>query len=378
MTRTEIARRRLANERLIGRPFASAVEAVRWLGAVQAQDYAGAKWAIGQRVRGCTDADLDAAFDRGDILRTHVLRPTWHAVLPADIRWLLGLTAARVKARMTPYDRHLDLDERTYGRANVAIARALAGGRHLTRGELGDALAGAGIAARGQRLGHVMLRAELEAVVCSGPLRGKQFTYALLDERAPASAPRPRDEALAELARRYFTSHGPAQLVDFAWWSGLTVADGKAAVGMLASELIHADAGGKRYWLAPSRKPAAVRGPTLHLLPNYDEFLIAYRDHAASVDPALVRGLGPRDMVFANHIVVIDGVVVGGWRRTQAKAGIAIAPTLLRKLTRAETTALAAARDRYGRFLALPVTLAPARRAGAGARSTGRARVAAR
>ena len=255
MTRAEIARRRLRNERLVGAPFASAVEVVRWLGAVQAQDYAGAKWAVGQRVRGGTDADVEAACDRGDILRTHVMRPTWHFVVPADIRWMLALTAPQVKARMAYYDRQLALDGPTYARTNAVIARALEGGRHLTREELGKVLAAAGVAASGQRLGHVMFRAELDAVVCSGPRRGKQFTYALLDERVPPVAALAREEALAALVRRYFTSHGPAQLNDFAWWSGLTVADAKAGVQMLAGDLVHADVDGKRYWLAPSKTP---------------------------------------------------------------------------------------------------------------------------
>ncbi len=384
MTRDDIARRRLRNERLVGAPFASAVEAVRWLGAVQAQDYAGAKWALGQRVRRCTDADVDAAYDRGDILRTHVMRPTWHFVVPEDIRWMLALTAPQVKAKMAYYDRQLALDAPTYARTNAAIARALEGGRHLTREELGKALAAAGVTATGQRLGHIVFRAELDALVCSGPRRGKQFTYALLDERVPPAPPLARDEALAALARRYFTSHGPAQLVDFAWWSGLTVADAKAAVAMLADDLVHADVDGKRYWLAPAKMPPKLASPVVHLLPNYDELLIAYKDHGPSVDPALTRGVGPRDAVFANHLVVIDGMVVGGWRRVPGKRDMGVVPTLLRALSAGEKAALARACEAYGRFLALPITMTPPRRAGAKARSapdvpsTGRARARAR
>ena len=381
MTRDDIARRRLRNQRLTGAPFASAVEAVRWLGAVQAQDYAGAKWAVGQRLRGGTDADVEAACDRGDILRTHVMRPTWHFVVPADIRWMLALTAPQVKAKMAPYDRQLALDGPTYARTNAVLARALEGGQQLTRDELGKTLARAGIACSGQRLGHVMMRAELDAIICSGARRGKQFTYALLDERARPAAPLTRDEALAALVRRYFASHGPAQLADFAWWSGLTVTAAKAGVAMLAGDLVHADVDGKRYWLAPSRTPPKVAGPVVHLLPNYDELLVAYKDHGVSVDPALTRGLGPRDIVFANHLVVIDGVVVGGWRRVAGTRAMGVAPTFLRALSPAEKAALARACEAYGRYLALPVTMAAPRRAVAQARrvpSTGRARARAR
>jgi hypothetical protein len=326
---------------------------------------------------------VDAACDRGDILRTHVMRPTWHFVVPEDIRWMLALTAPAVKARMAYYDRQLGLDGPTYARTNAVLARALEGGHHLTRDELGKALAGAGIACSGQRLGHVMMRAELDAVVCSGARRGKQFTYALLDERARPVAPLARDEALAALVRRYFISHGPAQLNDFAWWSGLTVADAKAGVAMLADDLVHADVDGKRYWLAPSKAPPKLASPVVHLLPNYDELLIAYKDHGPSVDPVLTRGVGPRDAVFANHLVVIDGVVVGGWRRVPGKRGMAVVPTLLRALSAPEKAALARACEAYGRFLALPVTMTPPRRAGAKARSalapsTGRASARAR
>jgi hypothetical protein len=352
----------MRNQRLIGPPFASAVEAVAALGAVQAQDYAGAKWGIGQRVRAVMDGDVEAVFDRGELLRTHVMRPTWHAVSPADIRWLQALTAPRVKAAMAYYDRRLALDARTLARAHDAMARALEGGRYRTRDELGQALARAGVAAAGQRLGHIMMHAELEALVCSGPRRGKQFTYALLDERAPAARKPARDEALAELVRRYFTSHGPAQLVDFAWWSGLTVADAKAGIAGVSPALKEVEVEGKRYWYAPGKAPSKPDAPVLHLLPNYDELLVAYKDHGVSVDAELTRGIGPRDIVFANHIIVLDGLVIGGWRRTEktskGKSAITVTFRLLRRLARAEKAALDEALEGYRRFTGAAVTVA--------------------
>lgn len=358
MTRAEVARRRLANEGLGGRPFPSPVEAVRALTAVQAQDYAGARWAIGQRVRGATNASVEAAFDRGDILRTHVLRPTWHAVLPEDIRWMLALTAPRVKAAMAYYDRQLKLDAATFARCNDALADALAGGRHQTREELAAPLARAGVVASHQRLGHIVMGAELDAVICSGPRRGKQFTYALLDERATAARrPLRRDEAVAELARRYFTSHGPAQLADFTWWSGLTLADAKAGVAAASPALAQAIVDGRPHWYANAKPPPRATKPALHLLPNYDEYFIAYKDRRATMDPAVVRQVGPRDTVFANHIVVLNGQVVGGWRRIPEKVGVTVALTLLKKLAREQEAALALAVERYRRFLGAPVTL---------------------
>lgn len=236
---TDIATRRLHTQRLAGEPFASAVDAVAWLGAVQSQDYAGAKWALGQRTRGVTDADLDRLCDEGAILRTHVMRPTWHFVLPCDIRWLLGLTAPRVKARLAPYDRRLEIDAPLLKRSHAVIESALEGGSSLTRAELGAALERAGIPAAGQRLGHLVSYAELDAIVVSGPRRGRQVTYALLEERAPSARRLDRDEALAELTRRYFTGHGPAQVQDFAWWSGLTVADVRRGLELAGPVLAH-------------------------------------------------------------------------------------------------------------------------------------------
>ncbi len=209
---SDIAQRRLRAQRLTGEPFASPVEAVRWLGAVQSQDYGGAKWALGQRTRNATEAELDRLFDEGAILRTHVLRPTWHFVTPADIRWLLELTGPRVKTKLAGRLRELEIDDGDVKRATAAFTAALTGGQHLTRPELADVLGKAGIAVGGQRLPHLIMRAELDGLVISGPRRGSQFTYALLEERVPKAPPLERDEALGELARRYFQSHGPAQI----------------------------------------------------------------------------------------------------------------------------------------------------------------------
>src|SRR5258706_554065 len=221
----DVAASRLRNQRLWSAPFAGAQQVVAWLGAVQAQELPVAKWSLAQRARGVTNAALERALASGAILRTHVLRPTWHFVLPADIRWMLELTAPRINARMAYYDRQLKLTDAVYRRCDMLIAKALADGRHRTRQELGAALRAGGVALTPQRLGHIMLRAELDLVVCSGALAGKQQTYALVEQRAPRAESLPRDAALAELARRYFSSPGPATLKDCMWWSSLSSAD---------------------------------------------------------------------------------------------------------------------------------------------------------
>src|SRR5688572_27305208 len=227
----DVVQARLRAQRLSGTGLEKPEDVVRWMGAVQAQEYAETRWALGLRMREATAAMVERAFASGAILRTHVLRPTWHFVTPADIRWMLALTGPRITASMSSYNRRLELDAAAFRKSERAIAGALRGGNLLTRQELKTVLHRAGVRVDGlQRLSHLLIQAEIDAVICSGPRRDKQFTYALLDERVPPVPVLPRDLALAELARRYFTSHGPAQLHDFVWWSGLRVAEARIGI----------------------------------------------------------------------------------------------------------------------------------------------------
>jgi hypothetical protein len=351
VTDLTIADHRLRNQRLIGPPFEKPEEVVRWLTAVQSQDYAGAKWAIAQRVREAADGDIDELFNDGKILRTHVMRPTWHFVMPTDIRWMLKLTAPRVNAASAYYYRKLELDDALFRRSNAAIAKSLRGGKQLTRDELLKVLNRAGIDANRLRLAYLIIRAELDAVICSGALRGKQFTYALLDERFPKCETLERDEALAELTRRYFTSHGPALLRDYAWWSGLTMADAKAGIEMVTPHLDHETVDGKTYWFGNLGTTARTKAPTIHLLPNYDEYLIAYKDRGTSFDPSLQKYLRPNDDVINAHIIVLNGQVIGGWRRTIKKDQLTVNAKLLLNLSKTQKVALSLAAERYGQFL---------------------------
>ncbi|HEX9988908.1 MAG TPA: winged helix DNA-binding domain-containing protein [Chloroflexia bacterium] len=359
MTNPDIAHRRLHNQRIASAVLEEPTDVVEWLGAVQAQDYAGARWAVGQRLRGpkSTDAAIEQTFDGGDILRTHLMRPTWHFVSRADIRWMLALTGPRVNAANAYYYRQLELDDATLGRTNDLLANALQGGNQLTRTELGAVLEQSGIATKGAlRLGYIMMRAELDGIVCSGPRRGKQFTYALLDERAPQARKLERDEALATLVRRYFTSHGPATVQDFVWWSGLTAADARAGLAMLASQITHEVAGGQTYWFAPSAPPAKDISPTVYLLPNFDEYHVGYKDHSPVLDAANEAILNARNNVFS-HMIAIDGLITGTWKRTLKKDAVIIERSTFAPLSEVETHAFAVAAERYGQFVGLPVTI---------------------
>lgn len=351
-----IAWSRLQAQRLTAGRLTRPEEVVAWLGAVQAQEYPLAKWGLALRLRRASDTSLERAFASGAILRTHVLRQTWHFVSPPDLRWMLGLTAPRVRAAVAHYDRRLGIDAAVITRANRAIAKALAGGAQLTRAELKAVLLGAGVAVEGtQRLAHVIMHAELDAVICSGPRRGKQFTYALLDDRVPPGPRLARDDALAALARRYFTGHGPAQLQDFTWWSGLTAGEARAGLELSRQHLAEATVDGKRYWLGPSA--AAVERPprAAYLLPPYDEYLIAYKDRSAALAPGLWDRIARRDPFMAP--VVLDGRVIGGWKRSVARGEVAIRLRLPGRVSPADRRLVDEAAHRHGAFMGLEVVL---------------------
>jgi hypothetical protein len=346
-----IARRRLLNQCITRPRQRRASDVVAWLGAVQAQEYEPAKWALGLRMRdAAVDGEIQRAFDEGRILRTHVLRPTWHFVTPADIRWLLELTAPRIYRAMSPSFRREELDTRALVRGTAAFERTLRDGQHMTRGELAER---ARLAMAGVRLGLLAMYAELEGVICSGPRRGKQMTYALLAERAPGARRLSRDEALAELCRRYFSSHGPATVRDFVWWSGLTGADARRGLEMNRARREEVD--GQVYWTVGSTPASHTRMDRVQLLPIYDEYLIAYRDRqAVPHGPSMLtsRARGP---VTFQHAVVIDGQIAGTWRPSRKSGAVSVEVTALRRLTSAERRALDSAVDRYGRFLGTSV-----------------------
>ncbi|MCL5994463.1 MAG: winged helix DNA-binding domain-containing protein [Chloroflexi bacterium] len=354
-THLDIARRRLHNQGITETTLRKPSDVVAWLVTVQAQDFAGAKWALGLRLQGATDDDIDRAFADGSILRTHLMRPTWHFVTPADIRWMLALTAPRVHAVNAAMYRKLELDGAIFKRSNAALAKALQGGNQLTRDELREVLHTAGIVTAGElRMGYLMMRAELDGIVCSGARRGKQFTYALLDERAPHARTLERDEALAELASRYFMSRGPATVQDLAKWSGLTTADARRGLEAVKAQLRNETVDGQTYWF-PAATPATKEvSPAAYLLSIYDEYMSGYKDRSAIVDTGhavMLSGLGNA----LRFIIVVDGQIVGTWRRTLGKDAVTIETNLFRRLTQAENRAVEVVAQRYGEFLNLPV-----------------------
>ncbi|RJP23033.1 MAG: winged helix DNA-binding domain-containing protein [Deltaproteobacteria bacterium] len=352
---TDILASRLRNTGLTGAPFASASGAVAGLLAVQAQDYAAAKWSLGMRVEGSTDVSIENAFNDGAILRTHVLRPTWHFVTPENIRWMLELTAPHVKARMAPYDLKLELDEALLAKTNDAIENSLKSGSPVTRGEIKTALDRIGVATDVQRLAHIVMRAELNGLICSGPRRGKRFTYAPMDGRASKAKRLSREEALSRLALGYFLGHGPAQLADFAWWSGLPVKAAREGLELARNSLEETVIGEKTYWRSPEEKKAP-KAPAALLLSIYDEYTIAYRDRSGlGGEGGIERMLKMGNALTA--VAVMNGEVSGTWKRTVSKKGIVVEVRPFRAFSPGERKALAAEAARYGRFLGMPAVL---------------------
>lgn len=368
-TPDSVCRQRLAGQRLLEPASGTSLDVVRALGAVQAQDYPGAKWAIAQRVRGLTDHDIERDFAEGRLLRTHVLRPTWHVIAPEDARWMLALTAPRVRALMAYHGRSHEITPALVARSRRVVAKALEGGRALTRAELAAALTRAGITgASGQRLAHIVMELELDALICSGPRRGAQVTYALLDERAPRGRALSRDEALLELARRYWRTRSPASAHDFSWWSGLTVADARRAIGIAGSELRPVTIEGRPCSThVDAAVPARVRR-TAHLLPNYDEYFIGFRDRSA-----IGRRLGSAALVTGGHalignVIVLDGQLAGTWRRVTAAGGRIVELQARTRLTTAERSRVEGEVRRLGTFLGERVAARWSRQGGASPR----------
>ena len=344
-------RRRLCAQRLAAGRLGTPAEAVGWLGAMQAQEFAEAKWSVGERLTDSTDAQIEAAFARGEILRTHVLRPTWHFVAPADIRWLLRLTAPRVHAANRYMYRKLELDGAVLGRSHEVLARTLAADGPRTRAELADALGSAGVLAQRLRLGYILMHAELEQLVCSGPRRGRQQTYALLDTRARDGPDLTPNQALAELALRFFRSRGPATVADYTTWSGLTVAAARAGLERVGERLETIEGEGTSWIAARSRPRSAPAATGAFLIPMYDEMVMGYKQLK------VVFSTAPPRPGLLSRPIVIDGSTVGSWRRDVTRRAAVVEATLFAPLSDAQARALEAAVERFGRFMELPATL---------------------
>ncbi len=359
MTSVDIARWRLHNQHLAQAPFEKPGDVVRWLGAVQAQDYLGSLWAIGLRMRQATEATVEQAIADRAIIRTWPMRGTLHFVAPEDVRWMLELLTPRIIARNKPrLLRQFDLDDAAIARSKDVVLNALRGGKRLTRTALYKVLEAAHIPAANQRGLHITWWLAQDGVICFGARQGKQPTFVLLDEWAPATRTLERDEALAELARRYFVSHGPATVQDFAWWSGLAIADARAGLELAKPHLAHEDVDGRTYWLSPTAPAVKDGPPSAYLLPAYDEYTVGYTDRSGVLSRTRAQGVTLDSFAVLGPTIVVDGQIVDTWKRAFDQGSAVVTQGHVVSPTEAEAQALAAAAGRYSAFLGLPVVLA--------------------
>ncbi len=354
MTLSEIAQYRVFSQQLATTHLRTASEMTAWLGAVQAQEYAQTQWSLGLRLPHLKNHDVEKDFNEGRILRTHLLRPTWHFVAAEDIQWLLELTASRVAAANAHMYRKLELEKKLFGRCNDLIIQSLEGGRQCTRAELNAVFGENNIVAEGLRLSYIMMNAELEGIICSGARRGNQFTYALLEERLLNAETKSREEALAVLSNRYFTSRGPATIKDFSTWSGLTLTDCKKCIELIKADLEHTKAEGDVYYFYPGiGNLSGKKMQEMYLLPIYDEFIMGYKSRNA----ILVNnsGIFPKPMFHYDCTIVWGGQIIGTWKRTMHAYSIDVSYDFFKPLSVAQAEAFEMALGRFKDFTGLKI-----------------------
>jgi len=350
MTIREISNIRLISQKIASAEFKTANEIVSWMGALQAQDYSMAKWAIGVRLSDPADKEIESSIDKGEILRIHVLRPTWHFISADDIYWMLQLAAPKIKSSLKSRHKELELTETVIAKTNRIIEKTLSKSLNLTREELANEFHKAKIRTDGNRLSHILFRAELDGIVCSGPIKENKLTYSLLTERVPLKKELSRDQSLAELAKRYFNSRCPATLQDFVWWSNLSVEDARKAVDSVKSDFHTETAGTEKYLLANSFSGGDPRNASVHLLPAFDEFLISYKDRSSSLSTVSNKKTVSDNGMFYPTIV-INGQVNGLWKRTIKKNKVTIETDFFQPVNKSIRRLIEKKAFMYGQFL---------------------------
>jgi hypothetical protein len=350
MTLKNIGHLRLISQQIIKPECKSPKEIVSHMGAMQAQDFNMAKWAIGLRLNKATEKDIESAINSGEILRTHVLRPTWHFVSHDDIWWMLDLTAPKLKASMKGRHRELELTESVLNKSNKIIQKVLAEKKFATRKELIAQLNKAKIPTNENRASHIFLNAELNKIICSGKMKGKENTYALLSERVNEPKAFNKQNALEMLATKYFKSHGPATLRDFVWWSGLNLTDAKNGLEMIKKDLISEKINDEEYWFHGSLPVPEKNKNSVFLLPAFDEFLISYKDRSASIINEHASKAFSKNGIFW-PTVVVNGKVAGTWKREIKKEKVLVTIDLFDSKKKLNQNLLKRELEKFGLFL---------------------------
>lgn len=351
MTPTDIIRYRLSGQHLLKPAFSEATAVVHHLLAMQSQDYAGSKWSIGLRWPGATDAAVEKAIARKQIVRTWTIRGTLHWVAPEDVRWLNALVAPRLPATAATHLRQQEIDKALMKKSQQVFVKAMQGKEPLTGEEIQEALAAKGIKAAGQRLRYLLWMAAMDNVICMGNRRNAAFTYTLLDEWVPATKPFTREEALGTLALRYLKGRGPATLKDLAWWAGLTMADAKTALNSVASGLVQEKIGKEVYWMGEAKDDPDTSFSKVYLLPGFDEYMVGYTGRQLILDDEHVKTvLGAKNGLLSATIIV-KGRVAGTWKRTIASNKLQIETNPFKPFNKTTKAALEAALNQYRNFI---------------------------
>jgi hypothetical protein len=340
---SDLARLRLANQQISAHPNRLPQDVVRSFGAMQGQDYRNGLWAIGLRSPESSEAAVEEALAGAKIVRTWAMRGTLHFVAAEDVRWILALLAPRVIAGSAYRRRQLEIDEPALIRSRAALGAALSGGRLLSRRQALAVLEAGGIETAGQRGIHILRHLSLEGLLCQATAKAGQSTFALLDEWVPSGRTMDRDAGLAELAHRYFTSHGPATFRDFVWWSGLTIAEARVALGPIEDTLESETIGDVTHWMPPDTPVPRRAAPLVALLPAFDEYILGYTDRRLAMDSETFQRIVPGGNGIFRPVVLVDGRVVGTWRlgnRARPSAVVELFSPLTPVVSRRVTAAL--------------------------------------
>jgi hypothetical protein len=358
MTPSDIPSYRLVNQHIASPRCQDPADVVAWLGAMQGQDYPGAVWSVGLRLSDAIESSVEQAFAERKIVRTWMMRGTLHVLAAADVRWMLDLLSPRVIANAALRSQRLELDDKVFGRCRKLFTQALKGDRQLTREAMLALLERDDISTASQRGYHILWRLAQEGLLCFGPRSGKEHTFALLDDWVKPTKPMPREAALAELARRYFTSHGPVPLADFIGWSGLKAAEARAGLDAVASKLSKQTIDGVTYWMPSNAPESKTKTQSVHLLPGFDEYLLGYKDRNAVLDARHADKIVPGGNGMFLPTLVIHGRVAGTWKRAVKKKSVVVTVSPFTALKKAEKEVLAQAAGRYGKFFGMPAEIA--------------------
>jgi hypothetical protein len=353
MTPKEVLQLRLHHQYISQSPAKTAARAVSQLCAMQAQDFAGAKWSVGLRAPGLTDADVEAAIANKSIIRISSLRGTIHFMAAEDVRWVAALLKPRMAEAFASSYKALGLSEALFSKSQDVIRMALEGGKQLSRDELKQVLDSKKIDTSDHRMNNIISRAGVDQVICFAPRRGKEFTYTLLDEWLPPMKTAQQQQGLSALAQRYFAGRGPATAQDFAWWSGFTLTAAKAAIQSPGNALEKITCNGQEYWHVPTAQKPAPASP-LFLLPGFDEYYIGYADRGLLADEATLKKLIPPNGIL-QPIIVANGRIEGNWKRMVKKNALQLEASPFSAFSDARKKAMVQRSRQFATFMGMPV-----------------------